>query len=407
MRRGGSDEIAADQEAAGYGDVGGLDHDIRARNVAVAERGFQRDAGRGAARRQDPARPGYVAEADGRGACQRMAAAQDDRQHVLDHDLGGQAGHVVGRAQAAEQEVDVAGAQQGRKMLERALDRADPDIGIGAGQRDDGTRQQPVPSERQGADHHAAGNAALQRGDLGLGMAQLGERAPHLRRQHQAERIGRDAGRRARDEGQADALLDLPQHLADRRLGNAETFGDRAHVALGDQIDEDRQALPAERQREDRGMVVPAPLRAGGPDLRADLIAGDLHGGEGGLHPFHQGSAELGQQHAMGAALEQRHFERAFELLDRAGDGRLGPMQFLARPDHAAGAGDGQEGAQIFGIDDKRVMAEGRPAFLGHISVLGLGMRSFNCRRRGPPAHYSGNAKVGAATSAKLDRNTS
>ena len=77
------------------------------------------------------------------------------------------------------------------------------------------------------------------------------------------------------------------------------------------------------------------------------LVAGAPHFGEHRAGAAHESLADRGQDHATGAALEQRRAELALELLHAAGQRRLGELQMPRRRAQTATLGDRHDIAKL------------------------------------------------------------
>jgi hypothetical protein len=209
-----------------------------------------------------------------------------------------------------------------------------------------GARQDRRAAQRQRADHHPAFGAAAQRRQVRLDMPQFGQRALDAKRQQLAGGGRHHAFRRAFEQRHAKARFEVVDRTADGRLADAEGLRHRRHVAGVGQADEAEQApLVEHRQRH------PAALR--GRCAAGHLVAAKTEFVHHPARAKQHAVAERGAQHPAGLALEQVDAERELELVYRAGDGRLRPVQRFGRARHAAELGNGDKGAQVTQADKK------------------------------------------------------
>ncbi len=102
------------------------------------------------------------------------------------------------------------------------------------------------------------------------------------------------------------------------------------------------------QQRDMRGERQTRDHFAGGAAVKLlDLVAGAPHLGQDRAGAAHEGLAHRGEDHAAGAALEQRRAELALELMDAARQRRLGELQMPRRGAQTAALGDGNNVAKL------------------------------------------------------------
>ena len=271
-----------------------------------------------------------------------VIAPGDQREFVVGQRLAVQVVRELRRAQRAQDEVEVARAQVRRERLERSFDRRHAQARMLPDETGDRLGQEARAAEGQGAHVHHALVEAPQRRDVRGGVADLGHGPLQAKGERRAGGRGDHPARRALEQRRADAFLQLPHGHADGRLRDADALRHRRHVVLVAQRHEGAHAPLVREHVEDRRIALASLARDGG-DLGARVLHLRLHP----LRPHQQRAAELGQQHAARAALEQRDVEFPLELADRPRDGRLRAKDGGARAVRAALLGDGEECAKV------------------------------------------------------------
>ena len=180
------------------------------RPAAVDPTGRQHQADRLAAERH----PGQV----GRGRHRRLPVAEHQR------------------------EVDLAVGEQGQGLRRLGLGQRHVDAGAALAEPGQRLRHQRGRRRREGGQPHPAPAQCGDAGQLLLGHGQLGGDRVGPGHQQGARLGGRHAPGSAEQQGAARLPLELPQVLADRRLGPAELTGGRAEGAGADHGAEDHQS---------------------------------------------------------------------------------------------------------------------------------------------------------------------
>ena len=86
----------------------------------------------------------------------------------------------------------------------------------------------------------------------------------------------------------------------------------------------------------------------------AQRVAGFRLDGEQAIRIAHQQPAGFGEAHAARQAIEQRHAQRALELAQLLGDGRLADVQLLRPTADAAAGSHRMENGQMVEVHERR-----------------------------------------------------
>jgi hypothetical protein len=137
-----------------------------------------------------------------------------------------------------ERHVERVGVQVLEHHLARLLAHDQLDAGVACVVGGEQRGQVEAPGRPHRPDHDAAGADAGQLGQLGGGGVDLGQRAPRPRHQQFTGGGQRDVARGAVDQRHADLVLEPPDLLGERRLGDVEPRGSPREVALVGERDE-------------------------------------------------------------------------------------------------------------------------------------------------------------------------